>query len=31
MQKGAEAKIAATADAIKNMESSDFKYHKLSD
>lgn len=32
MQKGGEAKLAATADALKNLESvSDFKYHKLSD
>jgi magnesium-transporting ATPase (P-type) len=31
MQKGEEAKMAATADALKKLESvSDFKYHKLS-
>ena len=29
MQKGEEAKMAATADALKKLESvSDFKYHK---
>jgi Ca2+-transporting ATPase len=32
MQKGGESKLAATADALKKLESvSDFKYHKLSD
>jgi magnesium-transporting ATPase (P-type) len=32
MQKGGEAKLAATADALKKLESvADFKYHKLSD
>ena len=32
MEKGGEARLAATADALKKLESvSDFKYHKLSD
>jgi hypothetical protein len=32
MEKGGESRLAATADALKKLESvSDFKYHKLSD